>query len=294
MLKFGLLCFVAAATVAVASAGCVHTTTTVSNTDEFLDALQSAQAGDSIVLSSGTYKSDSFVLNNKGQKNCPITITADRPGATINGMLKFDGIANVNVSNVDIKGNGDYCVYATNVENIVFDNVHFYNSDNVGLLIQGGSSCTVDNCTFDKMGPYGIILSGTDKTTVHSCIFGDGIGYNGVFITSSSKNNAVLSNSFYGNGYSKARPSWVSIDDNCAKNEVSYNTFINPNSHPMAGGVSCSSGAESNVFKENFMVLTKNAYGFQLARPSNQKVCGSNKVFGAPLTNIESNVDDSC
>ena len=295
MLKFGLLCFVAAASIAVVSASCSHNTVNVKNSDDLLDALQNAKAGDDIILAPGTYKGDSFTVDSKGKKDCPITISCDEPeSATINGMLKIDGVSYVTVSNIAIKGNGDYSAYCNNAENIVFENVHIFNSDNVGLYIQGSSSCTVDKCTFDKMGPYGILLSGSDKTTIHSCVFGDGISYNAIFLTSSSKNNAILSNSFYGNGYTKARPSWVSIDDNCAKNEVSYNTFINPNEHPMAGGVSCSSGASSNVFKENFMVLTKNAYGFLIEKPSDQKVCASNKVFGAPLTNTASNVDSSC
>jgi len=296
MMKLGLLLVAVATVVAVAHADCPTVTVYVNNTLDLLYAFEGAKAGLDVILAPGVYKNETFNLNAKGRKDCPITISCNESGAAmLYGTLVMDGAAYVFIENISVKGHGNYGVTLVSSQNCVLDSVHVFSTDLCGLLIWMSANTTVDNCTFDNAGPDALALVQSDRVIVQNSVFGDRISSHAI-VLQDVKHSTVTGNSFYGAGYTKTNPCWILVEGTSAHNVFSYNSFANSNNHAMAAGVRFTTTVGYNVMMRNFMVLGKGAYGFLLDGGNHtQDICATNRVFGgAVFTNSDANVDPSC
>jgi len=298
MKTFTAVVVAVAAVIAIVNASCDHVDVNIDNVADFVSALRNAEPGWNIILAKGKYDIDEkkFELDAQGKADCPITITCKKQGeATVVGSLNLTKSAYVTVSNIVVSSGGrEMCLISEGGNTVTIDSVHVTGCPVRGISLSNVVAATIRNCVFDNMGAA-VYFYQTSQSTVEYCTFGDKIGYVGVDFNRSCVSNVVTLNAFYGAGYTTAKPIWVLFEDtcdDCTKNEVSLNVFENTNERKMHNGVLCSKGA-GNVFKENFMVINPQVSGVAFrVGDSQQTICASNKIYGAPLTNGK--VDLSC
>jgi len=287
--------FVVAAIIAVVNAGCVFNTKNISTTPDFITALNTAKPGDIIVLQSGKYdieKTKEFVMHADGLPDCPITITCKHIGeATVVGMLNITSSRYVNIYNITVFGE-QFGISSDGGKYLYFQNVHLDQKEKRGIRLVDSSLVTVRNCTFTNMHYAGIIIKNSSQVTLIGNTFGEEIWTMAVWLFAGASDNVITENAFYGSDYLYFAPAWINIYENCTRNEVSRNVFINTDDSVMGQGVCCHPGSSDNVFKENFMVINKGADGFHVAQ-TKQTVCASNKVFGEG-TFTDGPIDMSC
>ena len=120
----------------------------VSSSDEIISALQSAKAGDVIIIKCGTYKfSTSVIVNNtiNGQDGSYIIVKAED-----NHDVKFDFSAQVfNSQNRGFILDGDYWY---------FGGINFYGAGDNGVLLAGNNNI-FERCVFEANRDTGLQLS---------------------------------------------------------------------------------------------------------------------------------------
>lgn len=125
----------------------------VSSSDEIISALQSAKAGDVIIIKGGTYKfSTSVIVNNtiNGQDGSYIIVKAED-----NHDVKFDFSAQVfNSQNRGFILDGDYWY---------FGGINFYGAGDNGVLLAGNNNI-FERCVFEANRDTGLQLSRYDTT----------------------------------------------------------------------------------------------------------------------------------
>ena len=279
--------FAVAAIIAIACAQCTRVPVSVTNADELFDALNNAKPGMDILLAPGKYLSQEkmpLLTKKGGDKDCPITISCDTYGAAfVYGTFQIMNCSYVTVRNLAIS----HWTRVLLSNNILLENLYICDADASGAEISYSSQITMRNCTFDNTD-LGLDINHSEDVVAEGCTFASIISQ-AVEIENSNR-NTITDCAFNGSGYLFGGDSWMTIQYDSDYNMVSNNYFCNPDKQKMASGVNCLSGT-NNVFKNNFMVINEDVYGFHF-NDTKQKVCISNKVIGGMFT--DGTVDKSC
>lgn len=227
-----------------------------STTQEILNALSLAQAGDEIIIDAGTYVSSSstgaayYYSSADGTAANPITIRSN--SSTNKAHLKGSSISSGTVLRIE----GDYWIVkdleiSTGLKALVFDNSNhstaincdLHNVGNEALHVRDGSDyVTIDGCNIYNTGNvnpgYGEgIYIGTDKgswdkydpycdyTTVKNCTIGPNVRAETLDIKEGTQETVVEYNTLNATGISGANYSDSFIDLKGVRTYVRYNTF---------------------------------------------------------------------
>ncbi|MDQ1911432.1 DUF1080 domain-containing protein [Paenibacillus sp. GD4] len=213
-------------------------------------ALSTALAGDTIVLSAGTY-SGNFVLNKDGSSGAPIVITsADSSNrAILNGGTTSSGYVFHNTGNyVQLKDlkltNGKKGIMWDNANNGLIDNVEVYNIGEEGVHFRDGSSyntiqgSTIRDCGVltpdygegiyvgSDYGKWSTYVKETDYNVIRNNTIGPNVAAESIDIKEGSKGTLVEGNTFNGTGISGANSADSFMDvkgnDNIIRNNIGY------------------------------------------------------------------------
>jgi len=276
-----LLVVVVVATVAaVASAACKQQTVYPKNGGELRIALQTANAGTTIVLAHGvTYSLDkdvAFLFSANGGEDCPVLITTDEPS------LGYATIANflyVSYSNFVTFANVSFAVDGTAVQcsgkDILFENARFSTkksatSSGFGIIIMSDSSrITLRKCEFvNNDGVAAVLSQSVSHISFEECNFTNNTRD---MTVEPSSDISITESVFVG------RP--VLHLDKVGKMDIRHNLFVSTDDSQMSV-IYLDNIVDAQGIRNNFFVKDKGN-----AIVSSCNVCASNKVVGkAPLT----------
>jgi len=184
-MKFSLL-VVVATVAAVASAACTLKTVTVQNGDELRSALKTVTAGTTIVLTHGvTYslaKDMLFQMSAYGEEDCPIVITTDDLGPSLDDYATIANFFYVISSSYVVFANVSFSVEGTAVyctgKNLLFENVVFSTkktstSAGIGVaLLSDSTGITFRKCVFvNNDGIAAVLSQGVSHVAFGECNF---------------------------------------------------------------------------------------------------------------------------
>jgi len=275
---------------AVANAKCDRFVVDVTDSNQLVTVLQTAKAGEDIVLAKGEYRVDwnkDFVLNATGKKDCPIRIFCKNPGdALIRSAFNLTASSYVEVSNLSFNAGNDTTRVAveTRGKHVTFDHLQIYDAGFEGIALKNAEHITVHNCTFDNCH-QSLVVVGTSNSDIELCTFLE-TDYV-VLVVRDSNSNVFNDNAFYGR-YEVASSSFVRMEENNHYNVFTHNSFVSTYRR-MPKGIQADESNSHNVYKENFLVVV----GVAFADTNNDQVCASNKVVGGGII-TNGAVDMSC
>ncbi|MGN6645596.1 MAG: right-handed parallel beta-helix repeat-containing protein [Cytophaga sp.] len=303
----------------------VHAQTiTVSTATELQNALNTAVAGNTIVLTDGIYsKSGGFIIpaNINGTSSNPI-ILKGTPAAIITSNSLSSGYG------LGLRGNNFWVLDGFTIYNsakgIVLDsshhniikNLHVNKTGDEGIHLRSYSSYnSVENCFIDSTGTYAAgygeaIYIGSavsnwptytkgnadtcNYNTVLNNSFGDHVASENIDIKEGTKGGRIAYNTFNGTGLNNqnSADSWIDVKGNY------YTIECNTGSNTIADGfqthILVSGWGDYNIFSNNILAVNTTGYGILITQTSskgtayNNVVCTNNTVTGTNngLTNI--------
>jgi len=290
--------------IAAVNAACNRVDVNVSNSDELVKILLSAQPGYNINLAPKEYfVTSQFEMKASGVQDCPIVIACKTPGeAVIRSPFDLTQSSFVTISNITLSDRTDsHGFLLEGCSNIILENIHVTQFAGDGIKLSNSKHVTVRNCTLDNLtgrqyaaDQRGIVFTGTSLSTVERCTFGDNIDNEAVIFFSDCNNNTITENIFYGSNYSFFW-GWVGSGKvvRTAFNVISRNFFENPDGRIMYHGMDFSY-ASNTIIKENLMIFSNGQEVIYAIDGGDQgKVCASNRIIGT--NNITYGViDPSC
>lgn len=168
-------------------------------------AVDAANAGDEIVMASGSYDEDVLVSGKSG-----LTFTGEA-GTVLNGSFTFENTYNMAVSGFEISnpaGSG-IMVRGVTSELEITDNIITGNKEN-GIDISGGDSITISGCDISGNGKDGIKLAtGREVTIKNNTINDNGVvdaGGTGIRIGGAATDVVIENNEVTGNAFANIHP----------------------------------------------------------------------------------------
>ncbi len=303
----------------------VHAQTiTVSNATELQTALNTAVAGQTIVLSDGIYsKSGGFIIpaNIHGTSNNPITLKGTAAAIITSNSLSSGyglGLRGNNFWLLDgftIYNSAKGLVLDSSHHNII-KNLHVNKTGDEGIHLRSYSSYnSVENCFIDSTGIYaagygeaiyiGSAVSnwptytkGNADTCNYNTIlnnsFGDHVASENIDIKEGTKSGRIAYNTFNGTGLNNqnSADSWIDVKGNY------YTIECNTGSNTIADGfqthILVSGWGNYNTFANNTLAVNTTGYGILITESSskgtayNNVVCSNNTVTATNngLTNV--------
>ena len=303
----------------------VHAQTiTVSSATELQNALNTAVAGQTIVLTDGVYsKSGGFIIpaNINGTSSNPI-ILKGTPAAIITSNSLSSGYG------LGFRGNNFWVLDGFTIYNsakgLVLDsshhniikNLHVNKTGDEGIHLRSYSSYnSIENCFIDSTGIYaagygeGIYIGSAvsnwptytkgnadtcNYNTILNNSFGDHVASENIDIKEGTKGGRIAYNTFNGTGLNNqnSADSWIDVKGNY------YTIECNTGSNTIADGfqthILVSGWGNYNTFANNTLAVNTTGHGILITESSskgtayNNIVCTNNSVTGSNsgLTNI--------
>lgn len=326
-MKFILIIFVLVSVVSTACskkvvsssnevAGPVRRTINVSTATQLKEALQNAKAGDSIILTDGTY-SGKFVIpvGVSGSKDNPITIVGSRNAILDAGSIITGYVLNVQSSYWRIKGftvkNGLKGIMADGASNILIDGVFVTNIGEEGIHLRKFSSHnTIQNCELTNLGlktpDYGEgIYIGTaksnwatvtngeldkcDSNKVLNNKIGPYVAAECIDIKEGTTGGLISGNTFDAKGIQGANSadSWIDVKGNyyIIENNTGHNSQPSALLDGYQVNVAYNGWGNYNEFKNNICNVNAAGHGINVRLSSSSGTAVGNKVYTSNQVN---------
>jgi len=294
-MNFGYLCLVFAAFFAVGYSRDIY----VNTSSQLATIMKGALPGDNVFVAPGSYQIETqaslpWYINAKGTSDKPIVMSCAVKGlCVIADPVVLASASYLSVVGFSVGTSSAFdAMTVQDSSHVTLDTIQFHDGDDSNLWIVRSSYCTVKSSTFERTNRAVHVHDSSDNT-ITSCTFGKYINDLVLYIENStrcefSNNEVYASESSYGGG------SWV-VEYDAGGNMFSSNNFgfsFSKYQKTLNGYLAkgtCLYGP--TTLKNNYMDL-KNGVGFAGCKDYKNRVCASNVVAGATIT--DGDIDQSC